>query len=87
MAVRAALDAKTEWYDPSWMRKSCQIMIKAAALISQKHRFLFKCCHYAPVRGKNVHQAEIDSACEVIDYLRFNSHFASLIYRCRPVLG
>jgi len=36
-------------------------------------------------QGKNVYQAEIDSACEVIDYLRFNSYFASLIYREQPL--
>jgi 1-pyrroline-5-carboxylate dehydrogenase len=35
-------------------------------------------------QGKNAYQAEIDSACELIDYLRFNSYFASLIYREQP---
>ena len=38
-------------------------------------------------QGKNVYQAEIDAACEVIDYLRFNAYFASLIYREQPVSG
>jgi 1-pyrroline-5-carboxylate dehydrogenase len=83
MAVRAALDAKTEWMTLSWMERAA-IMIKAAALISQKHRFLLNAATMLG-QGKNVHQAEIDSACEVIDYLRFNSHFASLIYREQPV--
>ena len=36
-------------------------------------------------QGKNVMQAEIDSACEVIDYLRFNNFFASLVYMEQPI--
>ncbi|MCU0473308.1 MAG: L-glutamate gamma-semialdehyde dehydrogenase [Bacteroidales bacterium] len=83
MAVRAALDAKCEWMTLSWMERAA-IMIKAAELISKKYRFLLNASTMLG-QGKNVHQAEIDSACEVIDYLRFNAYFASLIYKEQPL--
>ncbi len=83
MAVQAALDAKCEWMTLSWMERAA-IMIKAAELISKKYRFLLNASTMLG-QGKNVYQAEIDSACEVIDYLRFNAYFASLIYKEQPL--
>ncbi|MGA1978762.1 MAG: L-glutamate gamma-semialdehyde dehydrogenase [Bacteroidales bacterium] len=83
MAVEAALDAKSDWMTLSWMERAA-IMIKAAGLISKKYRFLLNAATMIG-QGKNVHQAEIDSACEMIDYLRFNSYFASLIYQEQPL--
>lgn len=85
MAIDAALKAKTEWMILSWMERA-SIMIKAAELISKKYRYLLNAATMLG-QGKNIYQAEIDSACEVIDYLRFNVHFASLIYREQPVSG
>lgn len=82
MAVNAAMYAKCEWMSLSWMERAA-IMIKAAELISKKYRFLINAATMLG-QGKNVYQAEIDSACEVIDYLRFNAYFASLIYREQP---
>jgi delta-1-pyrroline-5-carboxylate dehydrogenase, group 1 len=82
MAVKAALDAKCEWMTLAWMERAA-IMIKAAELISKKYRYLLNAATMLG-QGKNVYQAEIDSACELIDYLRFNSYFASLIYREQP---
>jgi len=67
----------------AWMERAA-IMIKAAELISKKYRYVLNAATMLG-QGKNVYQAEIDSACEVIDYLRFNAHFASLIYREQPV--
>lgn len=83
LAIKAALEAKAEWMVLSWIERS-SIMIKAAELISQKYRYLLNAATMLG-QGKNVHQAEIDSACEVIDYLRFNSHFASIIYGEQPL--
>ncbi len=83
LAIDAALDAKCEWMNLAWMERA-SIMIKAAELISKKYRYLINAATMLG-QGKNVYQAEIDSACEVIDYLRFNAHFASLIYREQPV--
>lgn len=83
MAVKAALDAKCDWMNLSWMERAA-IMIKAAELISKKYRYLLNAATMLG-QGKNVHQAEIDSACEVIDYLRFNAYFASIIYEEQPL--
>ncbi|OFY62582.1 MAG: 1-pyrroline-5-carboxylate dehydrogenase [Bacteroidetes bacterium RBG_13_42_15] len=82
LAINAALEAKECWMNLAWMERAA-IMIKAAELISKKYRYLLNAATMLG-QGKNVYQAEIDSACEVIDYLRFNAHFASLIYREQP---
>jgi 1-pyrroline-5-carboxylate dehydrogenase len=81
-AIKAALDAKNEWMTLAWMERAA-IMIRAAELISQKYRFLLNAATMLG-QGKNVYQAEIDSACETIDYLRFNAYFASIIYAEQP---
>ena len=83
LAINAALEAKECWMNLAWMERAA-IMIKAAELISKKYRYLLNAATMLG-QGKNVYQAEIDSACEVIDYLRFNAHFASLIYMEQPV--
>jgi 1-pyrroline-5-carboxylate dehydrogenase len=83
LAINAALDAKCEWMTLSWMERAA-IMAKAAELISKKHRYRINAATMLG-QGKNVMQAEIDSACEVIDYLRFNTYFASLIYMEQPI--
>jgi len=82
LAINAALEAKECWMNLAWMERAA-IMIKAAELISKKYRYLLNAATMLG-QGKNVHQAEIDSACEVIDYLRFNAHFASMIYMEQP---
>ena len=83
LAIDAALDAKCEWMTLAWMERAA-IMAKAAELISKKYRFKINAATMLG-QGKNVLQAEIDSACEVIDYLRFNIYFASLIYQEQPI--
>jgi len=83
LAINAALEAKCEWMTLAWMERAA-IMIKAAELISKKFRFLLNAATMLG-QGKNVYQAEIDSACEIIDYLRFNSYFASRIYEEQPL--
>lgn len=82
LAINAALEAKAEWMNLAWMERAA-IMARAAELISKKYRYRINAATMLG-QGKNVLQAEIDSACEVIDYLRFNAHFASLIYREQP---
>jgi 1-pyrroline-5-carboxylate dehydrogenase len=83
LAINAALDAKSEWMNLAWMERAA-IMAKAAELISKKYRYQINAATMLG-QGKNVYQAEIDSACEVADYLRFNTFFASLIYREQPI--
>jgi 1-pyrroline-5-carboxylate dehydrogenase len=83
LAIKAALDAKCEWMTLSWIERGA-IMAKAAELISKKHRYQINAATMLG-QGKNVLQAEIDSACEVADYLRFNTYFASMIYMEQPL--
>jgi len=85
LAIEAALKVKEEWMTLSWMERA-SIMLKAAELLSHKYRFLVNAATMLG-QGKNAYQAEIDAACEVIDYLRFNVHYASLIYREQPTSG
>lgn len=82
LAIDAAMEAKCEWMSLAWMERAA-IMAKAAELISKKYRYRLNTATMLG-QGKNVFQAEIDSACEVIDYLRFNNYFASLIYMEQP---
>ncbi|MFZ2340911.1 MAG: L-glutamate gamma-semialdehyde dehydrogenase [Bacteroidales bacterium] len=82
MAIDAALAAKDDWINLAWMERAA-IMAKAAELISKKYRYKLNAATMLG-QGKNAFQAEIDSACEVIDYLRFNNYFASLIYMEQP---
>jgi 1-pyrroline-5-carboxylate dehydrogenase len=83
LAINAALDAKCEWMTLSWMERAA-VMAKAAELISKKYRYQINAATMLG-QGKNVIQAEIDAACEVIDYLRFNTYFASIIYMEQPI--
>lgn len=82
MAVDAALIAKEEWMNISWIERA-SIFIKAAELISKKYRNSINAATMLG-QGKNCYQAEIDAACEVIDFLRFNAFFASTIYSDQP---
>jgi 1-pyrroline-5-carboxylate dehydrogenase len=85
LAINAALDARNDWMKLAWMERAA-IMARAAELISKKFRYRLNAATMLG-QGKNVFQAEIDSACEVIDYLRFNNYFASLVYREQPISG
>ncbi len=82
LAIDAALEAKNDWLNLAWMERAA-IMAKAAELISKKYRYTINAATMLG-QGKNVLQAEIDSACEVIDYLRFNNYFASMVYMEQP---
>jgi 1-pyrroline-5-carboxylate dehydrogenase len=84
-AIAAALAAKAEWQSMSWVERA-SITLKAAELLSKKHRARITAATMLG-QGKSAHQAEIDAACEVIDYLRFNAYFASGIYADQPRSG
>lgn len=83
MAIDAAMEAKCEWMSLSWMERAAT-MLKAAELISRKYRYKILAATMLG-QGKNVMQGEIDAVCEVIDYLRFNTYFASIIYSEQPL--
>jgi 1-pyrroline-5-carboxylate dehydrogenase len=82
-AIEAALNVKNEWQAMSWENRA-NIFLKAADLIATKYRPYMNGTTMLG-QSKNVFQAEIDSACEVIDFLRFNVHFLSEIYRQQPI--
>lgn len=82
MAIDEAVRAKNDWEGISWIERS-SIMLKAAELISGKYRSLLVASTMLG-QNKNVYQAEIDAACEVIDFLRYNIYFAGQIYREQP---
>lgn len=82
MAIAAALDAHRSWERLSWVER-LSITQKIAELISKKYRFTLNAASMLG-QGKNVYQAEIDSACETIDYLKFNAFYSSQIYHQQP---
>ncbi len=85
LAIDTAMKAKEQWMDISWIERA-SIMYKAADLISKKYRYVLNAATMLG-QNKNAFQAEIDAACETIDFLRFNVHFASEIFNNQPGLG
>ncbi|MDR2562370.1 MAG: L-glutamate gamma-semialdehyde dehydrogenase [Prevotellaceae bacterium] len=81
-AVEAAVDAQAEWSSLPWQERAT-VMLRAAELIAGKYRNQLNAATMLG-QSKNVYQAEIDSACELIDFLRFNVYFASQIYAVQP---
>ncbi|MDD4142008.1 MAG: L-glutamate gamma-semialdehyde dehydrogenase [Bacteroidales bacterium] len=82
MAIDAALKAKIEWQNMPWIERG-SIMLRAAELFAKPHRALINAATMLG-QSKNPFQAEIDSACELIDFLRYNIYFASQIYSDQP---
>ncbi|HZF64557.1 MAG TPA: L-glutamate gamma-semialdehyde dehydrogenase [Chitinophagaceae bacterium] len=84
-AVAAALNVRESWANMPWEERA-GIFLRAAELISTKYRYHMNGTTMLG-QSKNVYQAEIDSACELIDFLRFNVYFLSEIYKQQPVSG
>jgi 1-pyrroline-5-carboxylate dehydrogenase len=82
-AIDAALTAKESWANTSWETRA-NIFLKVADLMATKYRPYMNAATMLG-QSKNVFQAEIDSACELIDFLRFNVHFLSEIYKQQPI--
>ena len=81
-AINAAVGAQKMWQSFRWEER-CAIFLKAAELLSVKYRALMNSGAML-AGGKNVFQAEIDAACELIDFLRFNVRYAQEIYEKQP---
>ena len=81
-AIESALAAKQNWENMSWENRSA-IFLKAAELIAGPYRSKINAATMIG-QSKTVHQAEIDSACELIDFLRFNVEFITQIYSNQP---
>ena len=84
-AIAAALKAKDKWSNMRWENRA-NIFLKAAELLATKYRPYILATTMLG-QSKNAYQAEIDAACELIDFLRFNVHFLSEIYKQQPVSG
>jgi len=82
MAIDAALKAHREWESFPWVDR-VSITMKIAELISKKYRPLINASTMLG-QGKNAYQAEIDAACETVDFLNFNAYFISEIYKEQP---
>lgn len=83
LAIAGALQAKEKWAAMSWENRA-HIFLKAADLLATKYRFQMLAATMLG-QSKNAFQAEIDSTCELIDFLRFNVHFLSEIYKQQPI--
>jgi 1-pyrroline-5-carboxylate dehydrogenase len=81
-AIDAALDAKAEWAAMDFSDRAA-IFLRAADMLAGPYRDTINAATMLG-QGKSIHQAEIDAACELIDFLRFNVHFAEQIYRHQP---
>ncbi|HEV7380275.1 MAG TPA: L-glutamate gamma-semialdehyde dehydrogenase [Dyadobacter sp.] len=84
-AIDAALAAKQGWEDMAWETRAA-IFLKAAELFAGPYRYKINAATMLG-QSKNAYQAEIDAACEMIDFLRYNVAFMSEIYKQQPVSG
>jgi len=81
-AVNAALGAKEAWANMSWEHRA-SIFLKAAELLAGPYRSKINASTMLG-QSKNCFQAEIDAACEFIDFLKFNTHYMTQIYQEQP---
>jgi 1-pyrroline-5-carboxylate dehydrogenase len=81
-AIEAALAAKDRWSNMPWEHRA-SIFLKAAELISGKYRYKINAATML-AQGKNCFQSEIDSVCELADFLRFNVEYMTQIYSEQP---
>jgi 1-pyrroline-5-carboxylate dehydrogenase len=82
-AIAAALAAREQWAALSWEHRA-SIFLKAAELIAGPYRAKLNAATMLG-QSKNAFQAEIDSACEIIDFLRFNVQYMTEIYAEQPI--
>ncbi|MFQ5571924.1 MAG: L-glutamate gamma-semialdehyde dehydrogenase [Rhodothermales bacterium] len=82
-AIAAALEAHHDWSRMHWTDRAA-IFLKAADLLAGPWRDTLNAASMLG-QSKNVHQAEIDAACELIDFLRFNVNYMEQIYSDQPI--
>ena len=81
-AIAASMKAHEEWANTPWLDRA-SVMLRIATLICGKYRWLINAATMLG-QGKTTMQAEIDSACELVDFLRYNAFYASQIYSDQP---
>ncbi|MEG1635107.1 MAG: L-glutamate gamma-semialdehyde dehydrogenase, partial [Rikenellaceae bacterium] len=82
LAIDEAVKAREKWAAMDWIDRA-SIMLRVAELISKKYRYVMNAATMLG-QSKNAFQAEIDSACELVDFLRYNVYFAGQIYSDQP---
>ncbi len=82
MAIECAMEAHKQWSELEWTTRAA-ILLKVADLLAGKYRAVINAATMLG-QSKNFFQAEIDSACELIDFLRYNVSFASKLYAFQP---
>jgi len=82
MAIDAALEARKTWAETDWTVRAA-VNLKCAELLATKYRPIVNAANMLG-QSKNIYQAEIDSAAETIDFLRYNVHFATTLYNLQP---
>jgi 1-pyrroline-5-carboxylate dehydrogenase len=83
MAIAAANQAKVAWSEMDWSSRAT-VMLKAAELLAGKYRYTINAATMLNM-SKTCHQAEIDAACELIDFWRFNPYFMTQVYDDQPI--
>ena len=81
-AIEAALGAHRAWSRMPWEARA-SVFLKAAELLAGPYRPVLNAATMLG-QSKTAHQAEIDAACEMVDFWRFNVHYAEQIYRQQP---
>ncbi|OXA80265.1 1-pyrroline-5-carboxylate dehydrogenase [Flavobacterium columnare NBRC 100251 = ATCC 23463] len=81
-AIANALESRTKWANMAWEQRAA-IFLKAAELIAGPYRAKINAATMI-AQSKTIHQAEIDAACELIDFLRYNVEFMVQIYKDQP---
>ncbi len=81
-AISTALQARETWSSLSWMERAA-IFLKAAELLAGPYRAKMNASTMIS-QSKNMHQAEIDAACEMIDFFRFNVEYMTDIFKDQP---
>lgn len=84
-AIENLIENKESWSNTPW-EKRCEIFLKAADLLSNEYRSKITAGTMIG-QSKNIFQAEIDAACEFIDFLRFNVSYLTEIYNEQPIDG
>lgn len=82
LAIETAMNARHAWAALAWEQRAA-IFLKAASLIAGPYRAKINAATMI-AQSKNIHQAEIDAACELIDFLNFNVEYMSQIYSEQP---
>ncbi len=84
-AIKSSLAARREWSAMRWEARAA-VLLRAAELLAGPHRAKINAASMAG-QSKTAHQAEIDAACELIDFWRFNVMFAQQLYQQQPISG